>query len=112
MTEKAKEIKELINKCYLGKELENAFTEAFEGSGQKITDEMYEMYVYVLDAEGTEKLEALANQYLILKEVSDNNFSKFKEVFEQIPEHKREQVLEALKLYNEACMAVEGNAND
>lgn len=84
MTEKAKEIKELINKCYLGKELEKAFTEAFEGSGQKITDEMYEMYVYVLDAEGMEKLEALANQYLILKEVSDNNFSKFKEVFDNV----------------------------
>ena len=30
----------------------------------------------------------------------------------QIPEHKREQVLDALKLYNEACMAVAGNAND
>lgn len=38
--------------------------------------------------------------------------SKFQEVFEQIPEHKRGLVLEALKLYNEACMVVEGNAND
>ena len=46
------------------------------------------------------------------EKIEHDMYYKFKEVFEQIPEHKREQVLEALKLYNEACMAVEGNAND
>lgn len=84
MTEKAKEIKQLINSCYLGKELEKAFDEAFDGPGKQITDEMYEMYVYVLEAEGPEKLEALSNQLLILKEVSIHNYSKFKEVFDNV----------------------------
>ena len=46
------------------------------------------------------------------EKIEHDMYYKFKEVFEQIPEHKREQVLEALKLYNEACMAVESNAND
>ncbi len=36
---------------------------------------------------------------------------KFKEVLENIPENKREQVIESLRLYNEACLAVE-NSND
>lgn len=39
-------------------------------------------------------------------------YYKFKEVLEQIPKDRREQVVEALKIYNEACLAVEGNSND
>ena len=45
MTEKAKEIKQLINSCYLGKELEKAFDEAFDGPGKQITDEMYGIFL-------------------------------------------------------------------
>ena len=37
---------------------------------------------------------------------------KFKEVLEQIAEDKQEQVIEALKLYNEACLIVEDRGND
>ena len=84
MTEKAKKIKELINSCYLGQELEKAFEEAFVGSGQKITDEIYEMYVYVLDAECPEKLEGLSNQYLILREIPSHNYSGYKELFDNV----------------------------
>ena len=47
------------------------------------------------------------------EKIEHDMYYKFKEVFEsKIPEHKGEQALEALKLYNEACMAVEGNATD
>ena len=31
----------------------------------------------------------------------------FKSILEQIPEDKREQVVESLKIYNEACRMVE-----
>lgn len=37
---------------------------------------------------------------------------KFKEVLEQIPEDKQAQVIEALRIYNEACLKVEGKNND
>lgn len=39
-------------------------------------------------------------------------YYKFQEVLEQIPENKREQVVESLRLYNEACLVVEDNNND
>lgn len=42
------------------------------------------------------------------QKIEHDMYLKFKDVFEQIPEDKREQVLEALKLYNEACLKVEG----
>lgn len=39
-------------------------------------------------------------------------YYKFREILEQIPREKREQVLDALKIYNEACLTAEGNGND
>lgn len=39
-------------------------------------------------------------------------YLKFKDVFEQIPLDKQEQVIEALKLYNEACLKVEEKEYD
>ena len=41
------------------------------------------------------------------EKIEKDMYFKFKEVLEQIPEEKREQVVEALKLYNEACTKVE-----
>lgn len=41
------------------------------------------------------------------EKIENDMYFKFKEVLEQIPEEKREQVIEALKLYNEACAKVE-----
>jgi len=41
------------------------------------------------------------------EKIENDMYVKFKEVLEQIPEEKREQVMEALKLYNEACTKVE-----
>ncbi|MBP3568163.1 MAG: winged helix-turn-helix transcriptional regulator [Lachnospiraceae bacterium] len=41
------------------------------------------------------------------EKIENDMYIKFKEVLEQIPEEKREQVVEALKLYNEACTKVE-----
>lgn len=46
------------------------------------------------------------------EKIEHDMYCKFKEVFEQIPEDKREQVVESLRLYNEACMAVEETSND
>lgn len=46
------------------------------------------------------------------EKIEHDMYYKFKEVLEQIPENKREQVVEALKEYNEACLIVEGNRND
>lgn len=40
------------------------------------------------------------------EKIENDMYFKFKEVLEQIPEEKREQVIEALKLYNEACAKV------
>ena len=39
-------------------------------------------------------------------------YYKFKEVLEQIPEDKQEQVVKALKIYNEACLVMENSSND
>lgn len=39
--------------------------------------------------------------------IEKDMYQKFKEVWERIPAEKRDPVLESLKLYNEACMAVE-----
>ena len=41
------------------------------------------------------------------EKIEHDMYIKFKEVLEQIPEGKREQVVEALALYNEACTKVE-----
>lgn len=41
------------------------------------------------------------------EKIENDMYLKFKEVLEQIPMEKREQVVEALKLYNEACTKVE-----
>ena len=46
------------------------------------------------------------------EKIEHDMYYKFKKVFEQIPENKREQVIESLKLYNEACLAVEDISND
>lgn len=44
--------------------------------------------------------------------IEHDMYCKFKEVLEQIPQDKREQVIESLRLYNEACLAVEEFGND
>ncbi len=41
------------------------------------------------------------------EKIEHDMYLKFKKVWEQIPKDKHEQVLEALKLYNEACLVVE-----
>lgn len=41
------------------------------------------------------------------EKIEHDMYLKFKDVFEQIPSDKQEQVIEALKLYNEACLKVE-----
>ncbi len=46
------------------------------------------------------------------KKIENDMYLKFKEVLEQIPEEKQEQVIEALKLYNEACTKVEEKKNE
>lgn len=46
------------------------------------------------------------------EKIERDMYCKFQEVLEQIPENKREQVIESLRLYNEACMAVEDIGND
>lgn len=41
------------------------------------------------------------------EKIEHDMYIKFKEVLEQIPEEKREQVIESLRLYNEACTKAE-----
>ena len=41
------------------------------------------------------------------EKIENDMYLKFKAVLEQIPEEKREQVIEALMLYNDACAKVE-----
>lgn len=41
------------------------------------------------------------------EKIENDMYIKFKEVLEQIPAEKQEQVIEALRLYNEACIKVE-----
>lgn len=40
------------------------------------------------------------------EKIEHDMYLKFKDVFEQIPSDKQEQVLEALNIYNEACLKV------
>lgn len=44
--------------------------------------------------------------------IEHDMYYRFKEVLEKIPKDKQEQVVEALKLYNEACLAVEDKSTD
>ena len=44
--------------------------------------------------------------------IEHDMYLKFKEVLKQIPHDKQEQVIEALKLYNEACSKVEEKEYD
>ena len=46
------------------------------------------------------------------EKIEHDMYRKFEKVLEQIPEDKREQVVESLRLYNEACLAVEDACND
>lgn len=46
------------------------------------------------------------------EKIEHDMYRKFKNVFQQIPQEKQEQVLEALKLYNEACAKEEANRYD
>jgi len=41
------------------------------------------------------------------EKIEHDMYIKYKEVLEQIPEEKREQVIESLRLYNEACTKAE-----
>ena len=41
------------------------------------------------------------------EKIEHDMYFKFKEVWERIPAEKQEQVLEALRLYNDACQVVE-----
>ena len=41
------------------------------------------------------------------EKIEHDMYFKFKEVWDRIPEEKQEQVLESLKLYNEACLVTE-----
>lgn len=42
------------------------------------------------------------------EKIENDMYYKFKEVLEQIPEDKRMQVVESLKIYSDACRKVEG----
>lgn len=46
------------------------------------------------------------------EKIEHDMYLKFKKVFEQIPSDKQEQVIDALKQYNEACLKVENKEND
>ncbi len=46
------------------------------------------------------------------EKIEHDMYFKFKEVLELIPSDKREQVIESLKLYNEACQKVEDKNNE
>lgn len=46
------------------------------------------------------------------EKIERDMYVKFKEVWDWIPADKQEQVLEALKLYNEACVKTEEKNND
>ena len=46
------------------------------------------------------------------EKIEHDMYYEFKRVLEEIPKDKREQVVESLRLYNEACSAVEEQNND
>lgn len=46
------------------------------------------------------------------EKIEQDMYRKFRQVLEQIPENKREQVVESLRLYSEACLAVEEHNSD
>lgn len=46
------------------------------------------------------------------EKIEHDMYLKFKEVFDNIPQEKQEQVLETLRLYNEACIKMEENCHD
>lgn len=43
------------------------------------------------------------------QKIEHDMYNRFKSILEQIPENKREQVVESLQLYNEACRITEEN---
>ena len=69
---------------------------------RKASNEDRRYVVLTLLSKGQERFEKIENDMHL----------KFKAVLELIPEKKREQVIEALKLYNEACTKMEEKRNE
>lgn len=97
-----KELAELlrIDKSGVSRSVEELVQKGFVERNPSKEDRRY--VVLNLLPKGQERFEKIENDMYL----------KFKEVLEQIPEGKQEQVIEALKLYNEACIKVEGKKNE
>ena len=92
-----KELAEIlrIDKSGVSRAVEELVQKGFVERKTSKDDRRY--VVLTLLSKGQERFEKIENDMYL----------KFKEVLEEIPETKREQVVEALKLYNEACAKVE-----
>ena len=91
-----KELAEIlrIDKSGVSRAVEELVQKGYVERNPSKADRRY--VVLTLLSKGQERFEKIENDM----------YFKFKEVLEQIPEEKREQVIEALKLYNEACAKV------
>lgn len=91
-----KELAEIlrIDKSGVSRSVEELVQKGFVERKSSKEDRRY--VVLTLLPKGQERFEKIENDMYV----------KFKEVLDQIPEEKREQVVEALKLYNEACTKV------
>lgn len=84
-----------IDKSSVSRSVEELVQKGFVERQSSKKDRRY--VILTLLSKGKERFEKIENDMYV----------KFKEVLEQIPTEKQEQVIEALRLYNEACAMVE-----
>jgi hypothetical protein len=80
MTERVLKMNQNLMNSFIGKKIE----EAFNAQGNGLTEEIIDLYVYIIDAQGPDELSAIGNQYRIVEEVLNNNLSNYKDIYDNV----------------------------
>lgn len=80
MKERVMTLKELLKTSFLWKKLEEAFGQQNKG----ITDQILELYVFVIDAQAPDNLAAIKKQYFLMTEIAQRNLRDYKEVYDNV----------------------------
>ena len=80
MNERAAKLYDALKNSFIWEKVNNVFNE----HGKGLTEEDIRLYVFVIDSQGPENLEGIHKQYSILEEITNNNFGRFREVYDNL----------------------------
>lgn len=80
MNYRANRLKETIKNSSMWKKIE----EKLKSIGYSLSDNIIELFVYVIDVDGPEKLSAIQKEYQILLDFADLNFKDYKEIYDNL----------------------------